>query len=68
MGSCEVTPTAKWYVDRFLSAFEEGRDELIVELHKELNESQELYCEVFGYLSSTMRRQIKLILSQHDHP
>jgi hypothetical protein len=59
-----MSPTAKWYVDRFIAAFESGNDRTVIDLHKELNESQELYCEVFGYLPSTMRRQIKEIVNR----
>ena len=59
-----MTPTAKWYVDRFVQAFIDGKDDLVKELHKELNESQTLYLEVWGSLPSTMRRQIKELVSR----
>ena len=59
-----MTPTCKWYVDRFAQAFIDGKDDLIVELHRELNESQELYLEVWGALPSTMRRQIKTLVDR----
>jgi len=64
--SGRMTPTAKWYVDRFVEAFTDGKDTLVVELHRELNESQELYLEVWGALPSTMRRQIKELVDRGD--
>jgi hypothetical protein len=57
-----VTPECKWYVERFVQAFVDAKDELVVELHKELNESQDLFIEVWGVLPATMRRQIKQIV------
>jgi len=59
-----VTPEAKWYVDRFMEAFIQGNDDLVRELHRELNESQTLYLECWGSLPSTMRRQIKELVSR----
>jgi hypothetical protein len=57
-----MTPECKWYVSRFVQAFVDAKDELVVELHKELNQSHELFVEVWGVLPSTMRRQIKQIV------
>ena len=45
-----------------IEAFVEGRDQMVIDLHAELNESQELFLEVWGTLPSTMRRSIKLII------
>lgn len=45
-------------------AWEYGRDDVVVEIHEELNQSQDLYLEVWGSLPSTMRRQIKELVDR----
>ena len=56
-----MTPLAKQYALRILDAFETGNDWQVVSIKRELQEHAELFSEVWGYLPSTMRRQIKEI-------
>lgn len=55
---------AQEYAKRFQQAFEVGIDQAVIDLHAELREDTELYQEVWGYLPSGMRRQIKELIDR----
>ncbi len=57
---------AKRYAELFITAFESGEDSQVIDLCKELDEDNSIYLEVWGFLPSTMRRQIKVILEREN--
>ena len=59
-----MTPIAKQYAERIKDAFFGGNDATIRELHRELNDNQELLLEIWGVFPATMRSQLKEIISR----
>jgi hypothetical protein len=50
---------AKEYAERFRQALSDGKDELMYELHQELNPEADFYIAVSTFLSAAERRSIK---------
>lgn len=55
---------AREYQKRLQQAFEVGIDQAVIDIHTELRQDTELYQEVWGYLPSGMRRQIKDLIDR----
>lgn len=54
-----MSPLAKEYRDRILAAFEDGYDDALVSICKELERQSTLYLEIWSTLPSTTRRTLK---------
>lgn len=55
---------AREYQKRLQQSFEVGIDQGVIDIHTELRQDPELYQEVWGYLPSGMRRQIKELIDR----